>query len=85
MNRTEITYGQLEKVLRSLGFVCRPGKNVPPGLIFEHKATGATVRLPAFPETDKVFEHHMVAVRGELDNFGIADPAAFAAKLQRAG
>jgi hypothetical protein len=81
----DVTYGQLEKVLRSLGFTCRPGNNDPPGRVYEHKETGATIRLPAFPETDKVFEHHLVAARGELDNFGIADPAAFAAKLQKAG
>ena len=41
--------------------------------------------LPALPESDKVFEHHLVAVRLELDNFGIADPTTFATKLQKAG
>jgi hypothetical protein len=81
----DVTYGQLEKVLRSLGFTCRPGNNDPPGRIYEHRETGATIRLPAFPETDKVFEHHLAAARGELDNFGIADPAVFTAKLQKAG
>ena len=43
------------------------------------------ILLPTFPETDNVFEHHMAAVRIELDNFGIADPTTFAAKLQKAG
>jgi hypothetical protein len=77
-----VTYRQLEEVLRSLGFSCRPGSNDPPGRIYEHK-TGATIRLPALPEKDKVFEHHLVAARGEVDNFGIAGPAAFDAKLQK--
>jgi hypothetical protein len=85
MRRTDVTYGQLDKVLRSLGFSCRPGKKNPPGRIYEHPETGATVMLPALPDTDKVFEHHLVAVRGELDNFGIADPTSFADKLQKAG
>jgi hypothetical protein len=41
--------------------------------------------LPAYRESDKVYEHHLVAARSELDNFGIADPLTFDAKLQKAG
>jgi hypothetical protein len=85
MKRTEVTYGQLDKVLRSLGFSCRPTKNDPPGRIYEHEKTGAVVMLPEFPDSDRVFEHHLVAARTELDNFGLADPSVFAAKLQKAG
>ena len=81
----DVTYGQLERVLRSFGFTCRPGQSDPPGHIFEHKETGATIGLPACPKSEPVFEHHLVMARGELDNFGIADPAAFAAKLDKAG
>jgi hypothetical protein len=77
-------YAQLDKVLRSLGFTCRPSRNDPPGRVYEHDA-GASIMLPAYPMNDKVYEHHMVAVRGQLDNFGIADPSTFAAKLQKAG
>ena len=85
MKRADATYGQLDKALRSLGFSCRPAKHDPPGRVYEHKETGAMILLPDFPESDKVYEHHMVAVRMELDHFGIADPTAFAAKLQKAG
>jgi len=85
MKTTDITYGQLEKVLRAFGFISRPGNRKPPGRIYEHKETGAIVALPAFPETDKVYEHHLVAARMELDNFGIADATTFDAKLQKAG
>jgi hypothetical protein len=85
MKRTDVTYGQLEMVLRALGFTCRPGNNNPPGRIYEHPKTGAIVALPAFPESDKVYEHHLAAARWELDNFGIADPTTFDAKLQKAG
>ena len=46
MKRTDITYGQLEKVLRSLGFICRPGNNDPPGRIYEHQQTGAIGEQP---------------------------------------
>ena len=85
MKRTEVTYGQLDKVLRTLGFSCRPTQKEPPGRIYEHKKTGALVMLPEFAESDRVFEHHLVAVRAELDNFGLADPSLFAAELQKAG
>jgi hypothetical protein len=85
MKRTEVTYGQLDKALRSLGFSWRPAKHEPPGRIYEHKETGAMIMLPASADSEKVFEHHLAAVRLELDNFGIADPTVFAAKLQKAG
>jgi hypothetical protein len=84
MNRSEPTYGQLDKVLRSLGFSCRPSKNDPPGRVYEHPKAGAMILLPAFAESEKVLEHHLVSVRVELDNFGIADPSTFATKLQKA-
>jgi hypothetical protein len=40
--------------------------------------------LPAMAESDKVYEHHLLAARLELDNFGIADPSTFDAKLRKA-
>jgi hypothetical protein len=40
---------------------------------------------PALPESDKVYEHHFVAARMELDDFGIADPSALESKLRKAG
>jgi hypothetical protein len=85
MKRTDFTYGQLENTLRAFGFTCRPGKNDPPGRIYEHKKTGAIVMLPALSESEKVYEHHLVAARMELDDFGIADPTTFEAKLRKAG
>lgn len=85
MKRSETTYGQLDKVLRGLGFSCRPSEKDPPGRIYEHKKTGALVKLPTFPDGEKVFEYHVITVQGELDNFGIADPTTFDKKLQIAG
>jgi hypothetical protein len=85
MKRTDVTYGQLDKVLRSLGFSCRVTKQPPPGRIYEHQKTGAVIMLPEFSDSDQVFEHHLVAARMELDHFGLADPTVFAAQLQKAG
>jgi hypothetical protein len=85
MKKTAFTYGQLDRVLRSLGFICHPGNNDPPGRIYEHKNAGAMIMLPSFRESDKVYEHHLEAARSELDTFGIADPMTFDAKLEKAG
>lgn len=85
MSKTKITYGQLDRVLRSLGFSCHPGNNNPPGRIYEHKSTGALIMLPALSETDKVYEHHLAAARSELETFGIADPTSFDKHLQKVG
>jgi hypothetical protein len=85
MRRTNVTYGQLDKVLRSLGFICRPGTKEPPGRVYEHQQVGALIMLPAVRDSDKVYEHHLVAARSELDTFGIADPTTFDATLHKAG
>lgn len=85
MKRANVTYGQLDKVLRSLGFTCRPTQHDPPGRIYEHKESGAVVMLPPFAAKARVYEYHLLTVRTELDNFGLADPSVFAAELQKAG
>jgi hypothetical protein len=85
MNRTNVTYGQLDKVPRSLGFSCRLVEQDPPVRVYDHQETGASILLPPFPEEDRVLEYQLVTARVTLDEFGIADPTAFAAKLQKAG
>jgi hypothetical protein len=84
MKKTNVTYGQLDKVLRSLGFSCRVLKKDPPTYVYEHES-GALITLPPFPETDFVLDYHLAGVRTTLDLFGIADPSVFDAKLQKAG
>ena len=49
-----------------------PGSNDPPGRIYEHPQTGATVMLPAFPASEKVYEHHLAAARMEMPDVGVA-------------
>jgi hypothetical protein len=85
MRRTDVTYGQLDRVLRSLGFSCLPTLHDPPGRIFEHPEAGAIIMLPAVRDSEKVYEHHLAAARVELGNFGLADATVFAAKLPKAG
>jgi hypothetical protein len=85
MKRTEFTYGQLDKVLRSLGFTCRLVNGDPPTRLYDHKKTGASIMMPPFPEDDQVLEFHLVTARVTLDEYGIADPTTFDAKLRKAG
>jgi len=84
MKRTEVTYGQLDRVLRSLGFTSYLSTGDPPARRYEHKETGALISRPPFPETDFVLEKHLVAARTTLDLFGVADPQVFDAKVRQA-
>ena len=80
----KVTYRTLDTVLRSLGFTCRVLRQEPAARWYEHSATGAVVSLPLLPEEDQVSLHHLAAVRGTLDMYGIANPLTFAAELQKA-
>lgn len=83
MIRTEFTYGQLDRALRSLGFSCRFLKSEPQAWLYEH-SSGATVVFPPLPKKEKVYDYHFIGTRHILDEFGIADPKVFATELQKA-
>lgn len=85
MKRTDMTYGQLDRVLRSLGFSCCLVTLEVPTCVYDHEQYGTLFMLPPFPESDKVLDYHLVGVRTLLDNYGIAGPTVFAAELQKAG
>ena len=85
MKRADVTYSQLDRVLRSLGFTCQIIDKDGEARRYEHARSGAVILLPAYPEDDKVLEYHLVMVRVTLENFGVADAMAFDAKLQKAG
>jgi hypothetical protein len=75
----------MDRVLRSLGFSRRTMDKKPEAVRYEHPETGALIILPAFADEDHVLDYHLVGVRGTLDNFGVAAPSVFDAKLQKAG
>jgi hypothetical protein len=85
MKRTEVTYGQLDSVLRSFGFTCQVETKHGPARRYEHKESGALILLPAYPEEDRMLLHHLLTAQVTLDGFGVAEPAEFAAKLQESG
>jgi hypothetical protein len=85
MTRTEVTYGQVDKVLRALGFTCRVMTQQPPTRLYEHKESTAWIMLPVRPDHEHVLDYHLDKVQVTLDGFGIADPTAFASQLQKVG
>ncbi len=85
MKRTHVTYGQLHRALSLLGVSRRPGKGEPPANVYEHPERGPIVTLAAYPDSDRVLDYHLAALRTLLDNFGIADPLTFDTELQKAG
>jgi hypothetical protein len=85
MKRTDVTYGQLDRVLKSLGFSYRLLTDDPPAKLYEHTASGAFVTFPPFPDDDYVWDHHLAFAKLTLDNFGIASPKLFDKELQKAG
>jgi hypothetical protein len=84
MSRTEFTYGQLDRALKSLGFTCRISSAEQHSRVYEHKTSGAWAIIPPFPESDKVLDYHLIGVRHTLDQFGIAEPKTFESMLQNA-
>ena len=66
MKRSEVTYGQLDRVLRLLGVSCRRVTEEPPAHVYAHKPSAASIILPAFPEGDQVPDYHYAAVRTTL-------------------
>lgn len=83
--RTQVTYGQLNRTLSLLGVSRRQLEDDPPANVYEHSERGPIITLPAFSDSDRVLDYHLAAVRTLLDQFGIADPIAFDAELQKAG
>jgi hypothetical protein len=77
----EVTYHQLDVVLRSLGFsVTEPEQGTR---VYKHPQTGALLIFPILPERNAVRDHHLAGTRMTLEAFGIADPPDFASRLQK--
>jgi hypothetical protein len=85
MKKSNVTYGQLDKVLRSLGFTCREVTRNVTTRLYEHKDSGAEIWIPLLPKDELAWPHHLFTARTTLDLYGIADPTVFEAKLQKAG
>jgi hypothetical protein len=82
MRKSNVTYGQLDGVLQSLGFSVRVEKGKR--RLYKHEATGAVMSLPDRRPTELVGATHFAATRQVLSNFGIADELEFASQLSEA-
>jgi hypothetical protein len=76
---SEVTYGQLDKMLRALGFAVRVVE--PNNWEYLHGETGALIFLPIFPAEKPVLPRHRAAVRAVLEGYGIAEAADLAARI----
>jgi hypothetical protein len=79
-----VTYARLDKALSSLGFSVRVVTVENKLRLYEHAETGARLALAFRPDDDVVLPHHMAAVQGTLQVYGIADPLDFTAELLKA-
>ena len=81
MRESDVSYGQLDELLRSLGFTV----HVEAGKyrLYTHAATGALMSLPERKWTEMVSTTHLSGTRTVLSNFGIADELEFSSKLQK--
>jgi hypothetical protein len=79
-----VSYTQLDKVLRSLGFTCKEVQLREKARLYEHQPTGARFAFPAIPLTDGVADCRLDGVRASLELYGLAEPKEFDAKLKKA-
>jgi hypothetical protein len=83
--RSDVTFGQLNRILASLGVSRRVSKKGPSANIYEHPDRGLITALPVYAEDERVLAAHIAAVRHLLDQFGIIDAKNFDTELQKAG
>jgi hypothetical protein len=80
---SKMTYGDLDKFLRSLGFAVRIA-NDGKARVYEHEEAGARISLPKLPSNQKVSPRHLMVVHITLNSYGIEEPLEFAAIVPRA-
>jgi hypothetical protein len=78
----KVTYGQLDNVLRSLGFSLRG--IVEKNKVYSHEESGALIVYPVFPDEEEAMPTHVGKVRAILEAYGIANPLDFTTKLMKA-
>ena len=80
MRKTNVTYRQLDGVLKSLGFSVRVEKGECQ--LYAHEATGAIMSLPDLRPGEPANVTYVAAVRKVLADYEIADDVEFASQLQ---
>lgn len=73
----KMTYGKLDKMLRSLGFSVQMLNGKARG--YMHQESGARISLPKLADSKVVLPYHLAAVHITLKSYGISEPESFAA------
>ena len=75
MRNPRINFGQLRKLLLSLGFAetITPKKHT----LFAHESSGAEFAMPIYRSNQIVLPHHLIAVRMMLDATGVMESDKF--------
>lgn len=81
----EVTYAQLHSALASLGLTIHETTVDDKRLRVDEHESGVRLPLAYRPDTDPVFPHHLGAIHGSLQVYGIADQWDFMARVLKAG
>jgi predicted RNA binding protein YcfA (HicA-like mRNA interferase family) len=71
MSQKPMTYAELERVLKRLGFAVEVAEGK--SRTYRHAATGALIPLPDRPRETGVLPQHLAAVEGVLEAYGLRD------------
>lgn len=74
MTTSEITYGELEQLLRQWGFRL---ERTAPTSVFRHAVQDALVALPPYDPQERVAAFHLVGIRKLVTERGIVQQEAF--------
>src|SRR5262245_54405133 len=71
MTQEQKTYAGLDRMLKQLGFAVEVAEGK--SRTYRHAATGALIPLPDRPREAPVLPHHLAAVQGVLQAYGLGD------------
>jgi hypothetical protein len=69
---SQLTYGQLDQLLRSLGFSYSTAPDH--ARVYKHAASEAGIVFPGYPDDQEVYPWHIAATRATLEGFGLPCP-----------
>ncbi len=82
MAKAGVRFAQVRDVLLDLGFREAPISEQHVG--FQHDASDTFLAMPVYKDREIVAPHHLVAVRGMLDQHGVLDAEEFDRRIASA-
>ena len=74
-NQEQVTFADLERLLKQLGFVDFPTTGTQ--VVFRYSEGNFLIVLPPHIPSESVPMRHLVGIRSQLDELGLMSPAAF--------